>query len=218
MIAARATAARRFAPPVLDGDTLTVRLPGRHRALSWAVWNGGLRETTAVVWRRVTALGPDDDPRACFARCAPADAVGLLTARALETYEDVARGRVRCVATVGLGNAVRAGDPPGPFRPVGTINLLCQFEVPLSDEALVEAAAVAAEARTAAVLALGVPSRRTGRPATGTGTDCTVVVCPAAPGGARYTGTHTALGAELAEAVYEAVRAGGARWLEELRR
>ena len=63
----------------------------------------------------------------------------------------------RCVVTVGLGNRLRAGDLPGPARPVGTINLLCALSRPLGDRAMIEAIALIAEARAVAVLKSGAP-------------------------------------------------------------
>src|SRR5262249_36698794 len=113
-------------------------------------------------------------------------------------------------------NALAAGDHPGPVHRVGTVNLLVQLSRPLSDNALVECIALAAEARTAALLQLHVPSRRSFRSATGTGTDCIVVAAPEGPGGERYPGKHTALGAALGRAVRDATARGGRRWLEEM--
>jgi adenosylcobinamide amidohydrolase len=209
-----------------DGRLLVVRLGGPHRALSWAVTGGGFVRTEAVVWRYVGPgeLGPADDPERLLAdtlaAAGLAGAVGLLTARTLASFDCVTKGAdgeaARAVATVGLGNALAAGDSPGPLRP-GTINVLVQVSQPLDDGALVEALALAAEARTAAVLAARVPSRRSTRLATGTGTDCLVVAAPERPGvaAARYAGKHTRLGALVGAAVEEAVARGCERWLAD---
>ena len=180
-----------FAPgAVLDAHRrlLVVRFERPHRTLSWAVVNGGFRVASAVVWRQVIddELGLVVDPGALLttslAELGVPDAVGFLTARDLAAFDDVVQVQgelaARCVATVGLGNALTVGDPPGPLRPVGTINLLAQVSVPLDDGALVEACALVAEARTAAVMEANLPSRRTGRVATGTGTDCIAVAAP----------------------------------------
>jgi adenosylcobinamide amidohydrolase len=222
----RPALAARAGDLVLEADRLVVRFAAPHRVLSWAILNGGLRRSRGVVWREVAAIAPDADPTAiaCEALAAAGlpDGVALLTARTLSTFDDVWRHDgplwARCVATVGLSNALAAGDPPGPLRPVGTINLLCQVSQPLSDEALIEACALAAEARTAAVLEAAVPSRRTGRPATGTGTDCIVVAAPEGAAPDVYVGKHTALGALVGGAVREATARGCRRWLDELRR
>jgi adenosylcobinamide amidohydrolase len=122
----------------------------------------------------------------------------------------------RAVATVGLGNALRAGDPAGVAGRIGTINLLVHVSAPLTDEALLEASAIATEAKAAAVLEAQITSRRTGRPATGTGTDCTVLACTPAPRRREaYAGKHTRIGALVGAAAHCVVREGVRRWLEE---
>jgi adenosylcobinamide amidohydrolase len=210
--------------------------------LSWAIVGGGRRVATDVVWREVMRgeLGPEVDPAALLRRALAdaglPDAIGLLTARDVRTFDvaeavDPAGGgadaalRARCVATVGLANALAAGDPPGTLPTVhaGTVNVCVSLSVPLTDEALLEALALAAEARTAAMLEARLPSPLSGRPASGTGTDCIVVAAPVAPGGAypaarlAYAGKHTRVGSVLGAAVRDAVARGIARWLEEAR-
>jgi len=225
--------ARLDAPRLLDaaGRVLVVRLDGEHDVVSWAVVNGGRRRARAIVWRQVAddELGLDVDPAALARRslCALGldDAPALLTARDVARFIDVrcddgARW-ARCVATVGLGNALAAGDPPGLPRPVGTINIACVVSAPLAEEALVEACALAAEARTAALYEARVPSRVSGRIATGTGTDCIVIAAPVGEPPAscdRWVGKHTALGALVGRSVREATARGVADWLAELRR
>ena len=83
------------------------------------------------------------------------------------------------------------------------------------DEGLLEASAIATEAKTAAILEAGVLSRRSGRPATGTGTDCTVVTCTRGPAPDSYAGKHTTVGSLVGAAVESAISQGVARWLEE---
>jgi adenosylcobinamide amidohydrolase len=219
------TAALAAARPALDGRWLVLRFDEPHAVLSWAIVNGGRRTAGAVAWHEVrdAELRPPVDParllRERLAAIGLPDAVGLLTSRALERHVVAERSlsglSARCVATVGLGNALRAGDPPGPAARIGTINVLCQLSVPLEDEALVETLSIAAEARTLAVLEAGVTSRVSGLLATGTGTDCIVVAAPARPAGARYAGKHTALGHVAGAAVHEAVSRGARAWLAE---
>lgn len=209
----------------LRGRDLVVRLGGSHAVLSWALAGGGSRTATEVVICEVRddELRPPVDAaaylRARLAGLALPRAVGLLTSRAVDRHvvAEAAHGGAwaRCVATVGLGNALRAGDLPGPAARIGTINLVCQLSLPLAPGALVEAMAIAVEARTAAVLEAGVRSRRSGEPATGTGTDCVVVAAPEGPGGAPHAGKHTAPGHLVGAATYQAVRRGVAAWLEE---
>jgi adenosylcobinamide amidohydrolase len=205
---------------------LVVRLGGPHDALSWAIVNGGRIRTDSVVWRevRIGELGPGVDASAVLqetlAQVGAPRAVGLLTGRDVRRYEieRVERDGVvaDCLATVGLGNLLAVGDPAAPVRAAaGTINLLCRVSVGLTEEALVEASAIAAEARTAAVLAAGLRSPLSGRPATGTGTVCIVVAAPTSVGADRFAGKHTACGSAIGAAVFGAVARGVARWLEE---
>jgi adenosylcobinamide amidohydrolase len=116
--------------------------------------------------------------------------------------------------TVGLGNALRAGDPPLPAK-VGTINVLCRLSMPLSDAALLEALALAAEARTLAVLECRYPSVVSELPASGTGTDCIVIACPNSGAPGAYAGKHTEVGAALGACVHEATRRATEGWLRE---
>jgi adenosylcobinamide amidohydrolase len=221
---AHATAPLGPAPSLeANGRLLVVRFGAPHETLSWAIWNGGRRTADAVGWWYVHQgeLGREVDPRALLAGVLDIRTVGLLTARDVSTFEEVILVEealaVRCVATCGLGNALSAGDPAGPFRPVGTINLLCQVSLPLAEEAMLETLALAAEARTAAVLEAHVPSRVSGRDATGTGTDCIVIASPPGAVRERYAGKHTSLGALVGRAVRTATERGVARWLAELR-
>ena len=209
-----------------DGKLLVVRFPAVHRTLSWAVCGGGLGLTRAVVWRYVERgeLGPDVDAaalmQASLERHGLGRAVGMMTARTLATFDCVTRQKdgvaARAVATVGLGNALAVGDPPGPMR-AGTINVLVQLSHALDEAALAEALAVATEARTAAVMDGRVPSRRSsdGALATGTGTDCIVVAAPEVGEPMRWVGKHTLGGSLLGGAVREAVARGVRRWIAE---
>jgi adenosylcobinamide amidohydrolase len=196
---------------------LIARFAAEHATASWAIVGGGLGAAHAVAWLQIgdAELAPGVDPAALLrdrlAAAGIAGAVGLLTSCRLDRHADVTARHgelaARCIATVGLGNALRAGDPPGPGR-VGTINLLCRVNAPLSPEAQLEALALAAEARTLAVREAGVASTRTGLPASGTGTDCIVIAAPRDAGAAVYAGKHTGLGHVIGAAVLEATRRG----------
>ncbi len=223
------TAALAQAPATaLDGRWLVVRFPEPHAVLSWAIVNGGRRTATTVAWHEVrdAELRPPVDParllRERLAARGLDGAVGLLTSRALDRHvveERSAAGiAARCVATVGLGNALRVGDPLGPAARIGTINVVCQLSHPLAEHGLVEALSIAAEARTLAVLEAGVRSRVSGAPATGTGTDCIVIAAPERTRGAAYAGKHTAIGHAVGAAVHAAVARGAAAWLQQFQR
>jgi len=204
---------------------LVVRFAKDHTLASWAIVGGGLRRTRTVAWYQVSEdeLRPPVD--ACkllgmrLLDAGIADAVGLLTSRSLESYVDVTRRygdlEARCIATVGLGNALRAGDPPGPAGRIGTINVLCRLSVPLSTEALLEALALATEARALAVREASIPSTVSGEPASGTGTDCMVIAAPEHGVPARYAGKHTVLGHLIGRVVREATTQGVEDWKRE---
>jgi len=209
---------------VRSGRFLVAELGQRHRLLSFAIVGGGFVEAAKVAWCAVrdAELRPPVDPRAFLReQLAAADlagAVGLMTGAALDGYVDETRAvaglAVRCVATVGLDNALRAGDPAACTPPhAGTINILCCASVPVSDEARIEMLSLVAEARTMAVLEGGVRSRQSGDAATGTGTDCIVVGAPCGAPALQYAGKHTGLGHLVGAAVAAAVARGVRAWL-----
>jgi adenosylcobinamide amidohydrolase len=214
------------------GRWLVVDFATRHRTLGWTIVGGGLAEADGVAWLEVrnADLGPEVDAEA-FARAALA-AAGLaerplfLTSCALDAWVEATAvaGDVaaRCIATIGLTNRGRVGEPAsaaGDGRRRGTINTLCVLSRPLADAALVEAVSIATEARTAALLAAAVPVADGDAAATGTGTDCVIVAAPLAhdraAGGEplRWVGLHTAAGEAIGRAVLEAVGRGVAGWI-----
>jgi adenosylcobinamide amidohydrolase len=215
---------------VQRGRWLVAAFPRPVRACSWAIVRGGLVDAEHVAWLEVREreLRPPVDAaehlrERLLERGLP-HAIGLLTSRDVSTYRDVTHQgsgiSARCIATVGLGNALRAGDPPGVSGRIGTINLLLHVDAPLTDVALLEASAIATEAKAAAVLEAGISSRRTNLPATGTGTDCTVVTCKLSPArgqAAIYAGKHTQIGSVIGAATFQAVQDGIAAWLLERR-
>ena len=197
-----------------------------HRCLSWAPVRPGFAVAAQVAWLflEIDELAPVTDPAAWLARRMATEhlssAVGLMTSRRLHQHSlaEVTHdgGTVRCVATVGLGNALAAGDPAISGPASRTINILCQLPEPLTDGAMVEAIALAAEARTSVMLESGILSIVSGRPATGTGTDCIVIAAPVAgPPPVPYCGKHTGLGERLGLAVRQAVTHGVHQWQEE---
>jgi adenosylcobinamide amidohydrolase len=208
--------------------SLVARFAGERELLSWAIWRGGRRSAAAVAWVEVSnaELPVGLDPRRLLGQRLGAEglaeAVGFLTSRRLDRFEQAEVNHhgvsARALATVGLSNALRVGDAPGPLAaavPVGTINVLCELSAPLTEEAALEALSLAVEARTAAVLEAGFPSRRSGQPATGTGTDCLALAWPAGAPEREYAGKHTAVGHVAGRSVYDAVRAGVRAWLQE---
>lgn len=190
--------------------------------LSWAVARPGRQLARRVVWLEVkdADLPPEVDPAALLdARLAGvgiSDAVAMMTARDVRRHHvAVARSggvTAQCLATAGLSNAGRVGTTCRARSPVGTINLLAAVSVPLTEAALLEAVSIATQARTAAVMDCAYETQ--GKVATGTGTDCIAVACPADGEAVPFAGLHTPVGEALGAAVYEAVRAGVSEWIE----
>ena len=205
------------------GRWLRARFAAPHRTLGWTIVGGGWRTAAAVSWLEVTGdeLVPPIDAESFVRQQLAAEGretePTFLTGCALDEHvvaeATAGRASATCVATVGLGNALRIGDPSSAGAAVDTINLLCVISRPLDDLALLEALSLAVEARTAAVLEARRTSRASDGAATGTGTDCVVVAAPSGSGAERYAGKHTAVGAAVGGAVLAAVRRGVAAWL-----
>ncbi|HTU63510.1 MAG TPA: adenosylcobinamide amidohydrolase [Polyangiales bacterium] len=198
---------------------------GPHVCLSHAPYRGALRAARSVIIHetRNDELSLDVDPLAPLAtRMAASDprGVSMLTSRRVAAavvnvaqFDDV---RAVALVTAGLSNALRVGDTPGPLAGWGTINIACQIDVPLSTSALIEALAIAVEARTSAVIDARVRSRRGAGHATGTGTDCTAILAPRhTKQRAHYAGKHTVVGHVIGEAVVRATETAIANWQAE---
>ncbi|WP_234583289.1 adenosylcobinamide amidohydrolase [Micromonospora sp. MH99] len=209
---------------MLSDPTLTSRAEdGRHipllvwradrplRAVSSGPLGGGVGVRHWVLNATVPMSYDRDDPAAHLTALAAdlaldGPGVGLLTG--VDVTEVVARTDtgVRVWATVGLGTPVPAAapEPAALAQRVGTVNIVVYVPARLADSALVNAVATATEAKTQAILELGLPG-------TGTPTDSVTVLCPVDGPPAAYGGPRSTWGAPLARAVHAAVRAGGDR-------
>lgn len=194
---------------------MVVDFSGEHRALSWALLGGGVTCTRGVACCEVrnAELGLDVDARDVLRDKLRAidrpEHVGLLTSAPVAEFGQASARhqgtKADAVATVGLSNAMRIGQSPGSGA-VGTINIVCWVNQALTPEAQLEALSLMVEARTTKVcdarleLADGL--------ATGTGTDCVVMLAPAlSQPGQQYAGKHTALGSVVGRAVMDALEA-----------
>lgn len=208
----------------LSSKWLQIDLGEDHQLLSWTIVGGGWRVARQVVWRQVknSDLSRDVEPRDFFIRKLrgegfnAAQVVGFLTSASLLNHVDITAGDksnwVRCVTTLGLGNALTIGDPIGlPIR-VGTINILVQTSSALAFSASLEAMSLVTEARTAAMLELQVPSTMSARFATGTGTDCIALASPMRDLKEVYAGKHTRIGSLIGQAVYASILQAGQGW------
>lgn len=219
-------------------DTLILDLGTRMRVLSSAPRGGGLRTTRYILNHQVPAnpVRPAarttwEHPARYLKRIAGelgvnADCVGLMTAvpmKQVVTCRKEADGIwVECFATVGVTNAVRAGETPASeegnshVHRAGTINLMVVTNACLAVPALVCAVQVVTESKTGVLRDHAIPSW-TGRPgATGTGTDAVVVACALRGNGLRsdYAGTHTLIGSLIGRVVAECLAQGLARATE----
>ncbi len=210
--------------PYLWKDWLIAELAEVSRVLSWSINRPGFQIATRVAWLNVQQL-PDDVPVAAWFQQkldqdGLADAVGLITSRALSTFvieTAVVEGiEATCIATVGLSNAERVGERrhTEPLHS-GTINILVNLSAAITQAAQIEALSIAAQARTAAVMDFG-PANAAGMQVTGTGTDCIAIAAQA--GGGLYCGLHTPCGEAIGRAVYDAVGQGVREWMKETNR
>ena len=192
------------------------------KVASWAIHGGGLAEATGVTWLHVNSqdIRPPIDPRQYLYDCLLLEkldsSVGLMTSAKLANASTVVNSYgplwAKTTATVGLGNAMRAGDHPSPSGRIGTINISTEVSVSLSDEAMLEGLAMVTEAKTAAVMDARIRSYMTGSPATGTGTDCAVIASPKSQKQSIYCGKHTQLGHLIGDTTYKAVAQGIRKW------
>jgi adenosylcobinamide amidohydrolase len=211
---------------VVKEPWLEVQFPCPHAVLSWAPLGGGWQTANKVLWHRVTN---DDlpfgvDPTVFFLERIERDgmdrgAVGFLSglpaSSRIEVVEACNGEWARCLATVGLSNGVRVGDPSFLANPrVGTINILLQSSLPLSLAASIEASSVVTQARTLAVLEAQVQSAEGCDSITGTGTDCIAIASPVGETSASFSGTHTLIGHLIGKAVLKAIKPGIQRWKE----
>ena len=224
----------------VTGNTLVIDLGRLGKVLSSAPQGGGLRSARYILNHQITVQagserptiisekpgGPNwGDPSRYLRRVANTlsiskNHVGLMTAVPMNQlvigHEEFKGIWVECFATVGVTNAVRAGEWPAAgsdqrrLTHIGTINLILVTNVALSSSAMVGAAQVATESKTGILRDHAVPSW-TGMPgATGTGTDVVVVAGRFREKDARlfYSGTHTVIGAMVGRVVADCVTQG----------
>lgn len=206
-------------------NTLIARFATPQKALSWSLTHPGFQEAQSVVWLQVrdADLHLDFDPVAYAHQqlealdCAPT--IGLMTSRNVQYHHQTTHRcehtQAHCLLTLGLSNAERVGTRRHALEnQIGTINLLCHVDTPLSDAAMLETLSVATQARTAALLAHPYIPPPLSQPITGTGTDCIVITCPMGAPESPYAGTHTAVGEAVGRCVYEATSIATQEWLE----
>jgi len=218
-------------------QTLIIDLGGRGRVLSSAPQGGGFTAASHILNHQVESNPVAkashqahrwSNPARYLKRLAVTlgakrGTVGLMTAVPMTQVVTVRASSgalwVECFATVGVTNAVRAGEWPetggrrtGTATP-GTINLILVTNACLSSAAMVGAVQVATESKTGVLRDHAVPSWTGQSGATGTGTDAVVIACRLRGKGPwhAYSGTHTVIGALIGRTVARCVSRGLAK-------
>ncbi|MCU1483463.1 MAG: hypothetical protein JWN67_209 [Actinomycetia bacterium] len=129
--------------------------------------------------------------------------VGLLTAAKLSPRGLVLDDGLVASATVGVSKPTWAADVDeavSAWTP-GTINVVVEVPVRLTDAALLNAIVTATEAKSQALFERGVPG-------TGTASDAVCITCPPAGPAEVFAGPRSPWGARIARAVHAAVLEG----------
>lgn len=205
----------------LIGDVLRTTFPEPLSALSSAIMPGGFSIADGLMnWKVPLDYGGGDPVEHMREKCAtlgadPRRTIGFMTAAKLTHASiqeiDGDRFRLVCCATAGTRNAARAGDSRKTYSAYapGTINISLFIDGRVTESAMVGMVVTATEAKTAALLELGIAERETGRIATGTTTDAVAVCVSQRPSWGEphaYAGVATTIGCSIGEAVFRAVR------------
>jgi adenosylcobinamide hydrolase len=224
-------------------DTLIIDLGKMYRIVSSAPRRGGIVRARSILNHQVPANPLTRDRQDMRKWCDPArylghlamrlnavmPIVGLMTAVPMKQLvvdrEQSGAILVECFCTVGVTNAVRAGEQAvvkgrmPPCDQPGTINIILVTNATLAVSAMVGAVQVATESKTATLIKNKIRST-SGRAcfATGTGTDA-VVLASSLEGNyrVRYSGTHTEIGSMIGRLVARCVQKGlsrSARWYQ----
>jgi adenosylcobinamide amidohydrolase len=142
-----------------------------------------------------------------LAASADLNGTGVAMFTAVDVRDVLSRedGGVRVDATVGLTLPVWAAAPAVAMAAApGTVNIVAELPVRLSDAALLNALCTVTEAKTQALLEAGIPG-------TGTASDAVTIVCRIDGPAEQFGGPRSTWGARLARAVHAAVLAGTQR-------
>ncbi len=201
----------------LAKNTLVIKFPRPWPVLSWAPYNGGSTVSSCVFNHQLGKFN-EKDLDSIFRNVSdslglPEDTTGLITGCDVQNYQECVLTSgplwVHGIATVGLDNARAAGDTadvPLQTTPnqAGTINLVLACNALPNITGKIEAVHVATMAKTGALREAGVVSAKSGRPATGTGTDC-IVVAGTGEINENYCGMHTVLGELIGNVVHQII-------------
>ncbi len=204
---------------------LHVALNSDRWVLSSAVLNGGLIRARHIVNMKVpknpsgekTKFDSPDVSLTAYSQHLQltGTVVGLMTAASMTSFRQVTRTEqgvaVTALVTAGISNAKRAGEP-AEWRTVndnapntGTINIIILTNAGLTPAAMVEAVITVTEAKTVALVNLGIADPAGRKPATGTGTDAIAVAGGLGPPEIRYCGKHVLFGEMLGTTTIQAL-------------
>ncbi|WP_058302695.1 adenosylcobinamide amidohydrolase [Gorillibacterium timonense] len=201
----------------LAEDCLVMEVPAPLDCISNAVFRGGrVRASRIVNWmvhKDYRGLDPEEDFRQLLASrdCPAEETVGLQTAAVIRRVaiaeEDGDCFRIAVCTTSGTRNAARAGYSRATYSAYepGTINTAIFIDGRLGEAAMVNALLTAAEAKVSALQDAGILDPVSGKSATGTTTDATVLAVSQSAGWSaihRYAGTATTVGDAIGRLVY----------------
>ena len=139
------------------------------------------------------------------------DGIALFTAANVSDWQRRSIEGVTVDATVGISKPTWAADPDGGWTPweAGTINIVVQVPHKLEAAASVNAVMTVTEAKTQALIEVGVPG-------TGTASDAVVIVWPTQSSETteQFAGPRSEVGSRIAQAVHATVASGVATWHE----
>ncbi len=196
-----------------------------YQVLSSAVLNGGFVKASHILNLRVEKINslldaafksPDVELGGyCETLNWKGVCVGMMTAACMDSFRMVKTAQqgvdVIVLVTAGLSNARRAGDHAehrditAAVTHIGTINIICLTSAGMTPAAMIEAVMTVTEAKAAALQNLGIQSKVSDRPATGTGTDAIAVAADPQADKIPYCGKHVLFGELLANLVIDAV-------------
>jgi adenosylcobinamide hydrolase len=206
----------------VDGHNyVAIRFPYRMRTLASTLLNGGLGLTDSVLMLQVPLTYEHIDPmehmRQLVSKLSmPQDTACFMTAAELHkafcAMEIQHNGtNAIAMASAGITNAITAGETSRegmvPHRQVGTINIVCITDKPLSDGGLANAVMTITEAKTAALKDHSVPG-------TGTTSDAVLVACPSEGERCHWAGSGSDHGISMAVAVRRTLGASIDNWHE----
>ena len=192
--------------------------PG-YRMISNGVLGGGIGAREWVLNAQVPAEYARTDPARHLTELADrlgltGPGAGMLTAAQVTDLVTRSDEGAEVAVTAGLRVPTWAAAPAdaadADLAP-GTVNIIVEVPVPLTDAALVNAVITVTEAKTQAVLDAGFAG-------TGTATDAVCVAAPVSPDAAAeaFAGPRSAWGARIARSVYAAVLVGATRYRARL--